>query len=280
MEQSALLASILAKGGFDNVPLELGPLVQAAIGMMASLPSCDIGNFKLRVEIQGMTAKFGPPTVWTSLETSDMPGGVGRVFDNTDKGFDDLVRCYRPNTYGEASLNPCDALDAFHRTCTAFISTLLGWKPCQLGVARGFLGNVVGFLGGVDKGVSNDLKLNILIWLNGSPPLVKCDSHFRQHEKSFRSQCSTPNPHLTSTVRAPEDMPKPSWNPVLLRLFGLCHDLKVFHSGHAGCTINKYIIYHMTKGPRRLFSDNMLQWLPAFMPDPYASAVQWCCLQQ
>jgi hypothetical protein len=56
--------------------------------------------------------------------------------------------------YGESGLNPCDASDPFHKTCIAFISTLLGWKNSShpLGVGQGFLGNVTGFLGGVDKG--------------------------------------------------------------------------------------------------------------------------------
>jgi hypothetical protein len=106
----------------------------------------------------------------------------------------------------------------------------------------------------------------MLIWLDGSPhwPILLKRKNY--------SGPSAQHPVL-ALVPLSEHPPKPSWNPTLLRLIGPCHELNVFHSSDAGRAVDKYLIHYMSKGPRRLFSDKMSEWLVAFVPGPHASAL-------
>jgi hypothetical protein len=93
------------------------------------------------------------------------------VFNGHNIKFDEFVKQYGVNPYGQPGLNICKASNAFHSTCVVFITHSLGWK--MLGAAasqsQGFLGNVVGFVGGV-----GGHGLSMLIWLEGSLPLSDC----------------------------------------------------------------------------------------------------------
>ena len=144
--------------------------VRQAYTLLGRIMGGDVTRATLRGEVIGMTMRIGQPTLWVSFGARNArTGSFTRVFDGFDQEFDDLVQCFPEDNYGDPTLPATEAAESFHRTCSAFITHILGWETRN----QGLFGKTIAYIGVVEQKLWNGLALKMLVWIDepGRPPL-------------------------------------------------------------------------------------------------------------
>lgn len=170
----------------------------------------DESHIMIRSLIWGMCMMKNPPSIWLTINPSDMQDPIAQVLCGQEIDLDHFTRAYdRPSDVAVAS-DPYAAASFFHIIVNAILQQLLGIKgykhrqPVQR--EKGILGIVEAYIGTVEAQGRGTLHLHIVLWLHGAPTsdqMKECllNEQFREKVKSF----------ITSNIRADlHDVPGPS----------------------------------------------------------------------
>ncbi|KAF7294856.1 ATP-dependent DNA helicase [Mycena indigotica] len=141
----------------------------------AKVPGTDENRVSIRSQIWGMTLKFNPPSIWTTINLSDSNDPIAQVLAGVDIDLDKFVAKTGPNATQRAQVigaDPYAAAEYFHLVVKIILEEMIGVKSGTQGAINrkmGVLGFVNGYIGTVEAQARGSLHLHILFWLKDAP---------------------------------------------------------------------------------------------------------------
>lgn len=151
----------------------------------------------IRNKIWGTILMFNGPSLWITINPSDIHDPIAQVLTGCDIDLDNFVQNAGPNNKQRAiniAKDPYAAAKFFNFIIAAILECLFGIKQTTKdGVIQrrsGILGTVNAYVGTVEAQGRGTLHLHLLVWLAGAPPdsvIQKCltEESFRQKVCSF-----------------------------------------------------------------------------------------------
>ncbi|KAJ3567966.1 hypothetical protein NP233_g6020 [Leucocoprinus birnbaumii] len=130
----------------------------------------------IRRKIWGATAMFGPPSIWLTINPSDIHDPIAQVLAGEDINLNEFNPHVGPTTSQRAlniAKDPLAAAEFFHRVVMAMLEDVFGIAGAK-GVShvkrrKGILGTIQGYVGTVEAQCRGTLHLHCVIWLEGAP---------------------------------------------------------------------------------------------------------------
>lgn len=143
----------------------------------AKVMGTDESRMNLRSFIWGMTMMNGPPSLWITINPTDMHDPVAQVFAGEDIDLDAFDDTAGPDSHTRACIiagDPYAAAKFFHFTVQVILEELFGIQKHHdhtghIKRHEGVYGMVKGYIGTVEAQGRGTLHLHILLWLMGSP---------------------------------------------------------------------------------------------------------------
>ena len=134
----------------------------------------DQARYCLRSEIWSTSAVFGPPSLWITVNPSDLHDPIAQVFAGEEIDMDNFVAHLGPDKDKRAKNiadDPYAAAKFFHFMIATILETLLGVKvtPARVNSGVGVFGRVTAYFGVVESQGRGTLHLHLLVWLKHSP---------------------------------------------------------------------------------------------------------------
>lgn len=161
----------------------------------AKVTGTDENRRSIRSKIWGCTLVNGPPTVWMTINPSDIHDPIAQFLVGENINLDDFNAQLGPDNASRAfniAENPLAAAEFFHITIRAFLKEVLGISAVDLrGNNRirrhtGILGDVEAFIGTVEAQGRGMLHLHLLLWLEDAPTSQEMTEAL--HEEAFRER--------------------------------------------------------------------------------------------
>lgn len=161
----------------------------------AKVTGTDENRRTIRSKIWGCTLVNGPPTVWMTINPSDIHDPIAQFLVGESINLDDFNAQLGPDNATRAfniAENPLAAAEFFHITIRAFLKEVLGISAVDLrGNNRikrrtGILGDVEAFIGTVEAQGRGMLHLHLLLWLEDAPTSQEMTEAL--HEEAFRER--------------------------------------------------------------------------------------------
>jgi hypothetical protein len=158
-----------------------------------------MGTDKSRVKIcslvWGMCVKKNPPSIWLTINPSNMQDLIVQVLCGEDIDLDRFSALnHRPSAAAIAS-DPYGAATFFHLVINAVLGSLLGIKGYSNGHSiereKGILGTVEAHIGTVKAQGRGTLHLHMILWLSGSIPAPQMREHLLQDVMAGEPYCLT-----------------------------------------------------------------------------------------
>lgn len=151
----------------------------------------DQARYRLRSEIWSTSAILGPPSLWVTINPSDLHDPIAQVFAGEEIDMDRFVAHSGPNKDLRAKNiadDPYAAAKFFHFMITTILETLLGMKvtPAQVKSSMGVFGHITAYFGVVESQGRGTLHLHLLIWLKHVPSSDKMSALLKTEE--FRAR--------------------------------------------------------------------------------------------
>jgi hypothetical protein len=134
----------------------------------------DQARYRLRSEIWSTSAAFGPPSLWITINPSDLHDPIAQVLAGEEINMDEFMAHLGPNKDQRAKNiadDPYAAAKFFHFMIATILETLLGVKvtPAQVKSGMGVFGHVTAYFGVVESQGRGTLHLHLLVWLKHAP---------------------------------------------------------------------------------------------------------------
>ena len=134
----------------------------------------DQARYRLRSEIWSTSALLGPPSLWITVNPSDLHDPIAQVFAGEEINMDEFMAHLGPDKDQRAKTiadDPYAAGKFFHFMITTILETLFGVKvtPAQVKSGVGVFGRVTAYFGVVELQGRGTLHLHLLVWLKHSP---------------------------------------------------------------------------------------------------------------
>ena len=134
----------------------------------------DQARYRLRSEIWSTSAALGPPSLWITINPSDLHDPIAQVFAGEEINMDEFMARLGPDKDQRAKNiadDPYAAAKFFHFMITTILETLFGVKvtPAQVKSGMGVFGRVTAYFGVVESQGRGTLHLHLLIWLKHTP---------------------------------------------------------------------------------------------------------------
>ena len=156
----------------------------------------DESRIKIRSMIWGMIVKYGPPSIWLTINSTDTQDPIAQVICGTDINLDTFnANDHRLSDVAVAS-DPLASASFFHIMVQAVLGSLLGitsfHKHGHIKREKGILGTIQGYIGTVEAQGRGSLHLHMLLWLKGAPNAdgmreLLTSEAFREKARSFIS---------------------------------------------------------------------------------------------
>ena len=145
--------------------------VHAAAG---KVQGTDQSRYHLRSQIWSTSISHGPPSLWLTINPSDLHDPIAQVFAGEEIDLDDFVSTLKPDSSRRArniSNDPYAAAKFFHFMINAILQALFRIKvtKSKITAGMGVLGRVSAYFGTVECQGRGTLHLHILIWLQNTP---------------------------------------------------------------------------------------------------------------
>jgi len=134
----------------------------------------DQARYRLRSEIWSTSAVLGPPSLWITINPSDLHDPIAQVFAGEEINMDEFMSRLGPDKDHRAKNiadDPYAAAKFFHFMIATILETLLGVKvtPAQVKSGVGVFGRVTAYFGVVESQGRGTLHLHLLVWLKHVP---------------------------------------------------------------------------------------------------------------
>jgi hypothetical protein len=176
----------------DPAVQSLKTQVQATLDrVMAS----DESRYQMRSQIWSTTMCKGPPSLWMTINPSDLHDPTAQLFVGEDINLNDFVKTMGPNTHQRAqniARDPYGASEYFHFIIHAILETLFRVKVTKYKIksSKGVLSLVEAYFGVKEVQGRGTIHLHLLIWLKNTPSpnqllFLLRDDAFREKIKNF-----------------------------------------------------------------------------------------------
>ena len=161
----------------------------------ARISGSNQAQYRLQSQIWSTSVVLGPPSLWITINPSDLHDPITQIFASENINMDDFFSTLGPNK-GERAKNIADdpyaAAKFFHFMIMTILETLFQVKvtPAQVKSGMGVFGCVAAYFGTVKSQGRGMLHLHILIWLKHVPSpeeitaLLRTDA-FQEHVIAF-----------------------------------------------------------------------------------------------
>ena len=139
-------------------------------GVMGS----DQSRYKLRSQIWSTTVRKGPPSLWITINPSDLNDPITQIFAGENIDMEAFLATAGPDKKRRArnvAQDPYAAAKFFHFMIKTILETLFQVKVTKFQVksGKGLLGRVAAYFGTVESQGRGTLHLHLLIWLEYTP---------------------------------------------------------------------------------------------------------------
>ena len=164
-------------------------------GSSGRVMGSDQSRYQLRSQISSTSIMLNPPSLWITINPSDIHDPIAQVFAGEKINLDDLLALIGPDADKRAAniaADPYAAAKFFHFLIQTILETLFGVKVTnfQIKSRTGILGRVSAYFGTVESQGRGTLHLHLLVWLQDAPnadqmaELLKAED-FRTKVKSY-----------------------------------------------------------------------------------------------
>lgn len=164
-------------------------------GSSGRVMGSDQSRYQLRSQISSTSIMLNPPSLWITINPSDIHDPIAQVFAGEKINLDDLLTLIGPDADQHAAniaADPYAAAKFFHFLIQTILETLFGVKVTnfQIKSRTGILGRVSAYFGTVESQGRGTLHLHLLVWLQDAPnadqmaELLKAED-FRTKVKSY-----------------------------------------------------------------------------------------------
>ncbi|TFK88570.1 hypothetical protein K466DRAFT_488611, partial [Polyporus arcularius HHB13444] len=183
----------------DPAILLLKRLVHGAAGRVQGT---DAGRYKIRAQIWSTCLAFGPPSLWITINPTDIHDPVAQIFAGADINLDDFLAAIGPNADERAKAiadDPYAAARFFHFMVDTICETLFQIRVTSYTVktSMGVLGRAAAYVGAVESQGRGTLHLHMLIWLQDTPRSEQLPEMLRTEE--FRARVVS---YIAANLRA------------------------------------------------------------------------------
>jgi hypothetical protein len=175
----------------------LNPVVRALCDQLSVLHTKVMGTdeswIKIHGQIKGMCVMKGLPSLWITINPSDMGDPITQVFTGKNIDMDSFINTMSPNAEEQSktiTADPYVAAKFFHYVIAALLEELFGITAYGQGIPvkrnKGIFGKVALCIRTVKAQGRETLHLHMVIWLCGS--LTSSKMKEALHSSLFRSK--------------------------------------------------------------------------------------------
>ena len=140
----------------------------------ARVSGSDQSRYRLRSQMWSTSTVLGPPSLWITINPSDLHDPIAQIFAGEDINMDDFMATLGPDKAKRAKNiadDPYAAAKFFHFMITTILETLFQVEVTQAQVKNkmGVFGRVAAYFGTVESQGRGTLHLHLLIWLKDVP---------------------------------------------------------------------------------------------------------------
>ena len=140
----------------------------------ARIPGSDQSRYRLRSQIWSTSTVLGPPSLWITINPSDLHDPIAQVFAGEEIDMDNFMSTLGPDKAKRAKNiadDPYAAAKFFHFMITTILETLFQVKvtSAQVKSGMGVFGRVAAYFGTVESQGRGTLHLHLLVWLKHVP---------------------------------------------------------------------------------------------------------------
>ena len=161
----------------------------------ARVSGSDQSRYRLRSQIWSTSTVLGPPSLWITINPSDLHDPIAQIFAGEEIDMDNFMATLGPDKAKRAKNvadDPYAAAKFFHFMIATILETLFQVKVtcAQVKSGMGVFGRVAAYFGTVESQGRGTLHLHILIWLKNVPSpeeitaLLRTDA-FRERVVAF-----------------------------------------------------------------------------------------------
>ena len=173
----------------------------------AKVMGTDESRIKIRGQIRGMNMMKGPPSLWITINPSDVGDPIAQVLAGEQIDLDSFERTVGPNSEQRNSniaRDPFAAAKFFHFVIGAIIEELFGIKGYSNGThvkrTNRIFGKVASYIGTVEAQGRGTLHLHIVVWLVGALTHVQMKEALKS--ETFRLKVKN---YIKANIRADLD---------------------------------------------------------------------------
>ncbi|KAJ8517278.1 hypothetical protein ONZ45_g5520 [Pleurotus djamor] len=134
----------------------------------------------VRSQIWGCTVMNGPPSLWVTINPSDIHDPLAQLLCGEHVDMDHFEEDAGPEAFDHSlniAANPVAAAQFFHHTVKCILADLFGIKEGssrkggrgRIHRSKGILGTIRAYIGTVEAQGRGTLHLHLLLWLDGAP---------------------------------------------------------------------------------------------------------------
>jgi Helitron helicase-like domain at N-terminus len=173
----------------------------------AKVMGTDESRIKICAQIKGMNTIKGPPSLWITINPSDVGDPIAQIYVGEQIDLDNFDKTMGPNSSAH-NLNmagdPYAAAKFFHYVIATLLEELFGIKAhnkqSHMKHTSGVFGKVASYIGTVEAQGRGTLHLHIVVWLVGSLTHVQMKAALKS--KAFRNKIKS---YITANIRTDLD---------------------------------------------------------------------------
>ncbi len=155
----------------DPAVLLLKRLVHGAAGRVQGT---DASRYKIRGQIWSTCLVHGPPSLWITINPSDINDPIAQIFAGAEINLDEFVATQGPDRAGRAvaiARDPYAAARFFHFLIDCILEHLFGISVTRFVVntKKGVFGRCAAYVGAVESQGRGSLHFHMLMWLGDTP---------------------------------------------------------------------------------------------------------------
>ena len=150
-------------------------LLQQTKAIRSKVTGTDESRVSIRSNIWSTNIKYGPPSIWITINPPDTHDPIAQIFCGEDIDLETFIRTAGPTASKRASniaSDPYAAARYFHFIIRTVLETLLGvLKKGENKIERkmGIFGIINCYIAVVEAQARGTLHLHMLLWLQGAP---------------------------------------------------------------------------------------------------------------
>ncbi len=164
-------------------------------GSAGRVQGTDAARYKIRGQIWSTCLSHGPPSMWITINPTDIHNPIAQVLAGQDIDLDRFLGSAGPSAVERAAiiaLDPYAAARFFHFMIATILETLFQIKltPFAVKSGSGVLGKTAAYVGTVESQGRGSLHLHMLLWLQDTPrseqlhELLRTDD-FRERVRAY-----------------------------------------------------------------------------------------------